>query len=282
MSKETKKWLIIAGSLVILGLIMFAVVMTILKWDFTKLSTMKIETNTYQVTELFSNMSIKTDTADIGFAVSDDGKCKVVCNEMEKVKHSVSIQNGTLSIKAVDERNWFDYIRINFSKTQITVYLPQNEYESLSISSSTGNIRIENISAGALDLSASTGRITVSDVKCDGDIKINVTTGQTNLTNVNCKNVISSGSTGSMVLKNVIATEDYSIERTTGNVKFDSCDAREISIRTSTGNISGTLLSEKLFIAETSTGNVDVPKTTTGGKCELKTSTGNIKVDSVP
>lgn len=195
MSKKTKKWLIIAGSLVILGLIMFAVVMAILKWDFTKLSTMKIETNTYQVTEVFSNMSIKTDTADIGFAVSDDGKCKVVCNEMEKVKHSVSIQNGTLSI-----------------------------------SSSTGNVELPR------------------------NIKF----------------------------KSVYITEDYSIERTTGNVKFDSCDAREISIRTSTGNISGTLLSEKLFIAETSTGNVDVPKTTTGGKCELKTSTGNIKVDSVP
>lgn len=317
MSKETKKWLFIAGSLVILGLILFAVVMTMLKWDFTELSTVKIETNTYNVTEKFSNISIYTDTADIGFAKSDDGKCKVECTELEKVKHSVSVQDGTLSIKAVDERKWFDYIGINFNKISITVYVPENEYETLSISSatgnvelpknlkfknvditestgnvtsyssvsetvkiktSTGNIRIENISAGALDLTTSTGRITVCDIKSDGDVKINVTTGKVNLKNVNCKNVISGGSTGSMVLKNVIASGKYSIERTTGNVMIDASDAGEISIRTSTGNISGTLLSDKVFIAETSTGNVDVPKTTTGGKCELKTSTGNIKM----
>ena len=153
MNKETKRWLFIAGSLVVLGLILFAVVMTMLKWDFTELSTAKTETNTHQITEEFRNMSINTDTADIGFAKSDDGKCKVVCTELEKVKHSVSVQDGTLSIKAVDERNLFDYIGIYFNKTQITVYLPQNEYETLSISSSTGNVELpKNLKFKSVDI----------------------------------------------------------------------------------------------------------------------------------
>ena len=49
MKKATKILLMIAASAVLLGLIIFAGVMTVLKWDFTKLSTTKYETNAYSV-----------------------------------------------------------------------------------------------------------------------------------------------------------------------------------------------------------------------------------------
>ena len=41
--------------------------MTLLKWDFKKLSTVKYETNTYDIDNSFNNISIKTDTSDIIF-----------------------------------------------------------------------------------------------------------------------------------------------------------------------------------------------------------------------
>ena len=56
-------------------------------------------------------------------------------------------------------------------------------------------------------------------------------------------------------------------------------EARTISIKTDTGDVTGTLLSEKEFITDSDTGNIDVPKTTTGGKCEITTDTGDIKID---
>ena len=65
MSKITKMWLIIGTSLVLIGCIIFVGVMSILKWDFTKLSTGKYETNHYEITEKFKNISIITDTADV-------------------------------------------------------------------------------------------------------------------------------------------------------------------------------------------------------------------------
>ena len=79
-------------------------------------------------------------------------------------------------------------------------------------------------------------------------------------------------------LKNVIATEKISIERSIGDVKFDDCDATEIWVETDTGDVTGNLLSEKIFITETSTGDVNVPKSTKGGKCEITTSTGDIYI----
>ncbi len=318
MSKRTKIWLITATSLVVLGLIMFAVVMTAYNWDFTKLSTVQYETNTYALNEDFSNISLKTETADILFATSDDGMCRVVCNEIENEKHSVTVENGTLTVNVVDEKEWYEYIGITIGTPKITVYLPETEYNSLfikestgdieiptefkfkgidissstgdvkafasaseliKIKTSTGDIRVENISAGALDLSVSTGKVNVSNVTCEGDVKINVSTGKTNITDTKCRSVISSGNTGDISLKNVVATEKFSIKRSTGDVSFDGCDANELFVKTDTGDVRGSLLTDKVFIIQTDTGSVDVPKTVTGGRCEITTDTGNIKIE---
>ena len=79
-------------------------------------------------------------------------------------------------------------------------------------------------------------------------------------------------------MKNVVATGTISIKSDTGDVRFEGSDAIEISVKTDTGDVTGTLLSEKVFITETSTGSINVPKTTSGGKCEITTSTGDINI----
>ena len=45
MGKRMKIWLIIAAALILIGCILFAGVMTVMKWDFTKLSTVKYVTS---------------------------------------------------------------------------------------------------------------------------------------------------------------------------------------------------------------------------------------------
>ena len=79
-------------------------------------------------------------------------------------------------------------------------------------------------------------------------------------------------------MNNVIAAEKFSIKRSTGDVKLDRSDAAELFVETDTGDVTGTLLSDKVFVVETDTGSVDVPKTITGGKCEIITSTGDINI----
>ncbi len=298
MRTKTKVWLIIAASLVLIGCILFAGVMTTLGWDFTKLATVKYETNTYEISEAFDGIFVNTDTADIHFAPSDNEICKVICYEPDNAKHSVIIQDGTLTIDVVAKKEWYDYIGVNFGSPKITVYLPKAEYASLfikgstadveipkdfnfksvDISLSTGDISIENISADNLDLTVSTGNVTVSNVICEGDTNIKVSTGKTKLTNIECKNFITSGSTGDISLKNVIAAEKLSIKRSTGDVIFDGSDAADIFVETDTGDVSGSLLTDKVFITQTDTGRVELPKTTTGGKCEINTDTGDIKI----
>ena len=288
-----------------------------LNWDFGKLSTVKYETNTHIINNNFDNISLSADTADITFIPSGDGNCKIVCYEESKIKHSVTVEDGTLNIQKRDERKWYEHIGINFHSHKITVYLPAGEYgrltirtdtsdtkiakdfkfknidinqstgdvinyasalECIQIKTSTGRITTEGISAKTIDLSTSTGAIVASEIACEGNITTNVSTGKTSLTNITCKNLSSDGNTGDGVLKNVIAAEKFSIKRSTGDIQLEGCDAAEISITTDTGDVRGTLLSEKVFIAQTDTGHVDVPKTSSGGRCEITTDTGDIKI----
>ena len=317
MGKKTAQWLIAGACLLILGLILMAIAMAACNWDFTGLGTATYETNTHSITDKFTGISITTDTSDIVFVPSADGKCKVVCYEQENAKHAVSVENGSLTITEVNKREWHDYIGINVGSPKITVYLPDNEYASLIIraatgavaipedfrfeqidisastgdiqnrasavksirlKTSTGSIHVENVSADALDLSVSTGKITVSGVICQGDISVKVSTGKTHIADTTCTNLKSHGNTGDLTLQNVIAEEAFSIERSTGDVTFDSCDAGEIFVKTSTGDVTGSLLTDKVFITQTDTGHIDVPDTTTGGKCEITTGTGHIKI----
>ncbi len=293
--------LIAATALVLIGSCLFVVTMSAVNWDFSVLGTKNV-TNEYAVGEDFNSISVKTDTARVVFLPSDDGSCRVTCVEREKETHSVSVTDSSLNIQLVDSRAWYEHVSIFSLPTTVTVYLPKAEYDSLAVNTSTGDVKIaknftfggieiqastgtvelENISAGSLNISLSTGAITAKSVNCSGDVSVRVTTGDVRLADVACKNLNSIGGTGDLTLTSVVASESFYIERSTGNITFDGCDADTLTVKTGTGNVSGSLLSKKIFFTSTSTGKISVPKCTSGGACEVSTTTGDIIIEIKP
>ena len=51
-----------------------------------------------------------------------------------------------------------------------------------------------------------------------------------------------------------------------------------LGVSTDTGDVTGSLLSAKVFVVTTDTGTVQVPKSTAGGRCEISTDTGDIRI----
>ena len=315
MRKSTRIWMIAATSLLLVGGLLFGGAMSMLNWNFEKLSAAQYETNTYEITEEYKSISVITDCADVVFEASQD--TTVVCHEQSNMKHLVSVKDGVLLIEIHDTRKWHEHIGVNFDTSKITVSLPQGAYdalsikgdtgdvklphdftfESLDVSTSTGNINsqasvrgavtikastgdicLDGISAGSLDLSVTTGKLEASFVSCEGDVTVGISTGKTVLKDLSCKNLTSSGVSGDVLLENVISTGKMSVERTTGSVKLVECDAAEVFVKTDTGRIDGSFLSEKIVFAQSNTGKINVPKSTVGGKCEIITNTGDIKI----
>ncbi len=322
MRRPKKIMLIFAAILTAAGIGLFCRALALNHWELSSLVGGKLVTNRVSVGEEFRSIRIEADTEAVFLLPSDDGSCSVTFLEREKETHTASVRDGTLFIAREDEREWYDRISLfPADSPTITVFLPRAEYASLfvglstgdvtvpadfafgeihlslrtgdancrasasgpiRIETSTGDIRLEGLSAGELALTASTGGMVLSSVVCEADAALTLSTGRTTLTDLSCGSLSSVGSTGDVILKNVIASGSIAVTRSTGDVEFERCDAAELCVETDTGSVSGSLRSDKVFIARSGTGRVEVPETTAGGKCKITTDTGSIRITIVP
>ena len=313
-----KVLIIVGIILLVVGLIITASVFVFSNFNFKNINTSEdYESKTFNIEDEFNNINISIDTSDLVFKHAKDGKTTIECLERKNMPYKVYVENGTLKVETEDNRQLTDYMLTYNTKQTMTVYLPGERYEKLeiknvtgdtnipetfsfvnlkvlsstgdiickasvddvlSIDLTTGHIEVEGIKSNEISLISTTGKISAKDIECTNSFTLNVSTGSSNITNVKCKSFSSDGSTGTISLTNVIATGKMEITRSSGDIKLDKCDAEEMNFSLHTGDIKGTILSEKIFITKTSTGKIDVPASTTGGKCTITTSTGDIKI----
>ena len=316
-----KAALIMATILLIAGLAVSFAAFASAGFDFRNLSTVKAETKTYTAEGTFDRIEIRENTADVTFAVSEDETATVVCRETAPTVHTVTVEDGTLKIVSGETIGWRNLFELSFESPSVTVYLPKKAYASLSIvtqtgdvevpdwltfssaaihgstsdvrfdakvknllsiETSTGEIIVNGASAKAIDCKTTTGDVRMTNVACEGDVYIKVSTGEAFLEGLTCRDLKSDGSTGDVVLQDVLAKGCISIERSTGDVALRNSDAAEVWVKTSTGDVTGTLRTEKIFVTKTSTGDVHVPDSASGGKCSITTATGDILIRIVP
>lgn len=317
MSKK-KKWIFSGVILLSVGVLIAVIAFAIAGADMSKLNSLKLVQNAYNISEDFDNISIEADIENINFALSDDKSCKVLCYEEEDYTHNVRVQNNTLMITKPDRNKWYLNYYFVTETPEITVYLPENYYKSLKIDSDTGDNYIPNgfsfdsisvsLSTGNItclasanknvDIETDTGNISLSDMNSEnvkiisdtGEIEINNAnlsgklyieedTGSVKMQNISCNELAWNANTGEIAMTDVIAANDFKLESDTGDIEFNSCDAETIFAESSTGNIYGTLLKEMVIIAESDTGDINIPKTFSGGRCELITDTGDITIE---
>ena len=278
------------------------------------LGTRNTTVNEFEFTEEVSDIDIVVNTTDAEILPASDGVTKVVCREDAREPHSVWVENGTLKIR-MEEQPWYRTISFfSIGERKVTVYLAEKELERLSIETDTGDVRVakelslasasittdtgEIVFAspvvGALNINVSTGDVLVSsptlgsaeitattgDVSLDGvtadEIKIETSTGEIEAKSVSCRTFSAKSSTGEQEYERVLAEKTLTLQATTGDISLLDCDAAEVRVTTDTGDVSGRLLTEKVFYTNTDTGRVSVPKATSGGLCEITTDTGDI------
>lgn len=300
--KKSKKTIIFAVSLVVAGLIIGAVGLFAVNFDFTKLSMARLTSNIHTVEEDFTSISIDTDISDVTLALSKGNTCQVVCLEEVNYTHKVSVENNTLTITTEDNRTWYEHIGINFGDYHnVTIFLPKKAYEELTVTCRTADVQIpKDFSFSWADITTTTGDIKWQGSKVD-TLSLAVTTGDIRVKDILfCKNITTKTQTGDITLSNIIATNDLIAKTTTGDVRFDRFDASSMDVKTTTGDVTGTLLSYKRFSVRTDTGTLRLPpmpddthtlvitdeagkvlstQTFNPGPCNIRTTTGDIRID---
>ncbi len=318
MKKSLKTAVITAIILIVLGLIVSCLGFWGMGFDFKALNTEDVTSTTYEITDAFRNISIENDVADLYFAVSEDDVCRVVCTDFANETYTVNVENGTLTIAKNDDRAWHGNVRLfSFGESYVRIYLPEEKYtslkidddtgdiempaactfeqviittstgdvrwlaqvsEELSITTDTGDVEVHGTNPRNLALKTDTGDISASKVRDVQQIRIETDAGKVELSNAGCTSLSADSNTGDIALKNVMVDELLTVKSDTGDVVFDRSDAAEIFIQTNTGDVMGTLVSDKVFLIETDTGDVDVPKSITGDRCEIITDAGDIEL----
>lgn len=207
-------------------------------------------------------------------------------------------------------------VGIYWGDLTITVYLPQTAYESLSVvnvsgkttipkdfsftdakirstsgdidflapvekdlslKTVSGNLRAEGTNPKSLDVQSTSGDIDYADSIVSGDMNLDTVSGK-----IRCSNVSASGdinmetTSGKVTLSGVTAAKAMQIETVSGNIKLESCDADSLRLKSTSGDVSGTLLTEKKFLIDTTNGRVNVPASASDSKCKIKTTSGDI------
>jgi len=280
------------------------------------ISNNRVVINSYDITESFTDFKVDLSVSNLKFEKSEDSTIKVVCEEREKDFHEVVVKDNALTITNVNNRKWFERLfMFDFKERVVTVYLPEGNYGDLKINSqvgnidiqgnytfanadvevttgnlkfaadvtgntvlksTVGNIKVTGLNTASLIMNSTTGNLNMTDINVTGDAKINATVGNIKATGFKSANLNVGSSTGNIELVNALVTNHVDAKASTGDIRLIDCDADSLKIKTSTGNVTGVLLTSKIFYASSNTGRVNVPHSTTGGTCEIETSTGNI------
>ena len=268
--------IVVAAALIFIGIAVAACGFAMSGFDIKKLTTDPEVTNYMTIDQDFNSIIIDATTADLKILPSTDGQCKIDLVERENLYFMPSVENGILTINEIDDRKWYEYIGIGWSNMSITLYLPKEQYDSLTVELTTGKAQIDSgLEFGKVDVKATTGnvkceaKVTESlEIKCttgliyasgaDVDtIRLKASTGSIELCNSSCKGLEIETTTGSIKLSEVSGTGDFDIEATTGKINlsdvvtegdltieadtgdviFKRCDAANLSITTDTGDI---------------------------------------------
>lgn len=251
----------------------------------------------YNIKEINNEIKIDANIANINIKLTTDNKNIITYDENKKIYFEIKEIEGVLSIKQIDKRSFFEKL-FNYKKISINLFLSNTKYnflnidgktvnikidegfifENVKIKNSTGNIKFTSDVNSNLEIENKTGNIIINNTNVKGKIDIYSKTGDVKLKDITGNELDIEISTGKTKLQNTLFLNDINITGKTGDVILDKIDALNIYITISTGNVEGTILTDKIYNVHSSTGYINVPDTTTGGICKIKTSTGNISI----
>ena len=159
----------------------------------------KTLTREQKITDDFNTIEIDTDVSDVTILPSEDGECRIVCSEHEKITHVGAVDGSTLNIEVLDKRNVFE--KIFTPKMKVTVYLPRSEYGALTAETDTGSVTVD-------------GDLTFDSVRIDTD------TGDVEGTLLSEKIFIAKSDTGDTNVPATLTGGKCEIITNTGDIKI--------------------------------------------------------------
>ena len=253
-----RKWVVVAVILLVIGLI--GIGTTISKDRALDFGTVEINQHGQTSGAGVNNIILKASSADVTVIKGTGNEIKAsltgkVSKRYEEQTKLYVIQDGATVKVGVALKRGFTF-GINIIATELTLELPEQQYNTLSIDTGSGNTNIAVIDTKALDIKTGSGDVNLKQLNSS---KISLNLGSGNI------EVFDSSADSTVI-------EDGS-----GNIKFEKMKSDSLSVKTGSGNIKLTDVEGKLK-AHASSGNIYAELSTIRFPMDLSTGSGNVTV----
>ncbi|QJU09203.1 DUF4097 domain-containing protein [Candidatus Saccharibacteria bacterium oral taxon 488] len=244
-----KKLLTIGVGLLGVGLIILGVAYALIGGDLRKTATdskFEEKQTTFQTADI-KNLLVEVATDEVEITGTDKNEITVSYYETKTHQFEVTAADGSVIVKSKHEPWRFSFL-FDFSwlshERAVRIQVPQKLLKKIDLTSSTGSLRINDVTA--------------------------------------TKEIVAKSTTGDITIKQAMA-DSASFTSTTGSLRFDKLTVdKELSAKTTTGNIDGNLTgkqSDYRTEVKTSTGSSNITNQAGGNKeLKLHTTTGDIQL----
>ena len=251
-----RKMMRIGALLLLIGAVLSVGAFAVNGFRFDGLENVSYEEVTYMPEGAFDRLDVSAVDAEIHIQPSQDGICRVVCDEREDARYSVEVQDGALTVRS--GVNWRAGIHFNLKTPLLMIELPERDYAELKVHSVSGDIDLWRLRIDALAIDTTSGEIGLE----------RLTLGSLDVESVS----------GDIELTDSVASGDVTIRTTSGEVEFENADAANFEISTVSGDVEGTLCSGKRFDVRSVSGDVKLPQSTSGGTFRANTTSGDVEI----
>ncbi len=305
--------------LIAIGVIVLGVALVASDFEFsTLLGSGSLEHSEQVFEDTLETIHIEGMNADVHLLPSEDGRCHLIIDEMEKGSCSAETEEGVLSIYWTRKWHWKDIFNFSFGSPRLTIYLPEHPLSNLNILTTSGDIKIENCSAGQMELETDSGTIQVEKVQttnfgarsssgnlsidaltCEQTARINTgsgdirlkggnashlefksNSGQSTISALQLDNLQGESKSGDVGLENVQVGQALNLTSTSGNLHLKNTDAFNFDLKSESGDIRGSLPSPKYFSASSGSGKVFIPESVPNqGNFNARSSSGDIQIE---
>ena len=258
---------IAAFMLIVVGVVLTGAAFMLVHGDITKFNSLSehyVE-KSYTCTDDVDSISIDEVSGSVEFVSGDVDKVSVTYFDKEDESvYEIQESDGKLSIERKEERG-FHFFLIDFSEHLMTVTVPRDFCGELDVRSTSGSIRMNDITGKIITAKVTSGSVKLEKVTSESDLTIQSTSGSISLTDVVAGgNVSAKLTSGGIRLDNLKADGDISLEAVSGSVK---------------GTIAGKESDYRIHAGVTS-GSCNLKDSDQGSKeLNVKTTSGSIKVE---
>jgi lia operon protein LiaG len=146
------------------------------------------------------------------------------------------------------------------------------------LDTTSGSVIVRKATLNNLTTETASGDISLDSLSVMGNIDVSATSGDITLLYVTCGSFAAETASGAVELIDTTTKGNVRVQTTSGSIRFTRADADTLNLKTTSGSVKGTLRTPKIFYTDTTSGSVDVPKSAEGGLCEIKTTSGDIRI----